>query len=55
MKLVEQAQTVKAPIQGVADTVAKYFVPVIVLLALLTWTFWFNFSFSKMGREHLDI
>jgi len=53
MKMVEQAQTVKAPIQGVADTIAKYFVPVIVLLALITWTFWFNFAYSDLGMEHL--
>ena len=49
MKLVEQAQTVKAPIQGVADTLAKYFVPMIVLLALITWAFWFSFVYSELG------
>ena len=41
MRLVEAAQTTKAPIQSVADNVARYFVPTIVFLALLTWTFWF--------------
>jgi len=41
VKLVEKAQSTKAPIQRVADTVASYFVPTIIALALVTWTFWF--------------
>ena len=47
MRLVEAAQTAKAPIQNVADTVARYFVPTIVFLALLTWIFWFTVVYSN--------
>ena len=42
MRLVENAQATKAPIQRVADVVASYFVPIIVILAVLTWAFWFT-------------
>jgi P-type Cu+ transporter len=40
VRLVEQAQGSKAPIQRVADTVTTYFVPVVVALALLAFTGW---------------
>ena len=55
MKLVESAQSAKAPIQGVADKIAKYFVPTIVVLAILAWIFWFSFTFSPRGEEKLDL
>lgn len=38
--LVEAAQTRKAPIQGLADTVAGYFTYVVLGLAVLTFAFW---------------
>ena len=41
VRLVESAQLNKAPIQGFADRVSAIFVPLVVLLALLTWTAWF--------------
>jgi len=53
MKLVESAQSAKAPIQGMADKISRYFVPTIVLLALLSWTFWFSFAYSEYGRTVL--
>jgi P-type Cu+ transporter len=51
MKLVESAQSAKAPIQGVADKIAKYFVPTIVLLAVLDWIYWFSFTYSPHGQR----
>jgi len=40
IRLVEQAQGSKAPIQRVADRVAGIFVPVVLVLALLTFVVW---------------
>ena len=53
MKLVESAQSAKAPIQGVADKIAKYFVPAIVFLAVCSWIFWFSVAYSDWGKETL--
>eukprot|EP01018_Ginkgo_biloba_P029282 Gb_13704 [translate_table: standard] len=39
--LVETAQMTKAPIQKFADYVASVFVPVVVVLAFVTWLGWF--------------
>ena len=38
--MVESAQGSKAPIQRVVDRVAAYFVPAVILLALLTFAVW---------------
>lgn len=40
IRMVEQAQTSKAPIQRVADRVTAIFVPVVLLIALMTFIFW---------------
>jgi len=40
IKLVEQAQGSKAPIQRVVDQVSAYFVPVVILVALATFAIW---------------
>ncbi|HZX20568.1 MAG TPA: heavy metal translocating P-type ATPase [archaeon] len=41
IKLVEDAQGSKAPIQKLADLVAGYFVQVVIVLAILAFLFWY--------------
>ena len=41
IKLVEQAQGSKAPIQSSVDRVAAYFVPIVIIIAFLTFGIWF--------------
>ena len=42
VRLVEAAQLNKAPIQGFADKVSAVFVPIVVVLSLLTWLAWYT-------------
>lgn len=41
IKLVEQAQSSKAPIEHLADTVSGIFVPIIIGIAIITFISWF--------------
>jgi Cu+-exporting ATPase len=49
IKLVEDAQTQKAPIQKLADIVAGHFILAVHVLALLTFFFWFFIGFEKFN------
>jgi len=46
VQMVAEAQRSRAPIQGLADTVASYFVPAVVGIAILTFIVW-----SLVGPE----
>ncbi len=43
IKMVEEAQGSKVPIQAFADRITSIFVPIIILIALLTFTLWIAF------------
>jgi P-type Cu+ transporter len=49
IKLIEEAQTKKAPIQRFADSVSAYFVPIVIFIALLTFTVWFSIIKAEVG------
>ncbi len=44
IKLVQEAQGSKAPIQRLADLVSSYFVPVVIMLAVITFVAWYDFG-----------
>ncbi|MFH1073365.1 MAG: heavy metal translocating P-type ATPase [Nanoarchaeota archaeon] len=46
IKLIQEAQGRKAPIQKFADVISAYFVPIVIGLALLTFGLWY-FAFGK--------
>ncbi len=44
IKLVQEAQGSKAPIQRIADTISSYFVPIVIMLAFATLGIWYVFG-----------
>tara|TARA_R110002072_G_scaffold64203_1_gene159149 strand:+ start:127425 stop:129614 length:2190 start_codon:yes stop_codon:yes gene_type:complete len=42
--MVAEAQRSKAPIQKLADVVAGYFVPIVILIAIITFIVWSNYG-----------
>lgn len=56
INVVRDSQTKRAPIERIADRITGYFVPVVTLLALLTWTIWLSLGLSgALPRNYLDI
>jgi P-type Cu+ transporter len=61
MRLVENAQNTKAPIQGFADKISSVFVPIIVVLAIIDWIVWYSIVYSDsddklgiLGSKHMS-
>lgn len=44
VRMVQEAQSSKAPIARLADKVSAYFVPSVIIIAILTFAAWFNFG-----------
>jgi len=49
IRMVEEAQGSKAPIQQIADKIAAIFVPVVLALATLTFIIWLSIGSSLLG------
>ena len=65
LHLVQEAQMNKASVQKLADKISSVFVPIIIILSFLTFSFWialillaqeFQWTFlCKLNQTHLDI
>ncbi len=44
VRLVQEAQGSKAPIQRLADVISGYFVPIVISIAIATFIIWFDFG-----------
>ena len=54
IRMVDDAQNSKAPIQAMADKISNWFVPAVIIIAILTFLVWFlilgsSFSFALMA------
>jgi len=55
VRLVRDGQNKRAPIERLADILTGHFVPVITLLAILTWLIWLSLGLSGvLPRNYLD-
>ncbi|KAJ3830533.1 E1-E2 ATPase-domain-containing protein [Lentinula raphanica] len=52
MEIVREGQTRRAPMERIADIVTSFFVPVVTLLAIITWIIWL--ALGESGRLSAD-
>ena len=55
IRLVEQAQGSKAPIQAIADRVSAYFVPLVIVLAIATLVGWLTVGGADLPQAILNM
>ncbi|KZZ97523.1 ATPase, P-type, heavy metal translocating [Moelleriella libera RCEF 2490] len=48
VEVVREGQTRRAPVEQIADILTAYFVPVITLIAVLTWIVWLCLALSRV-------
>lgn len=49
VKLVENAQTSKPPIQAFADKISGIFVPIVIVIAIVTFVVWMILLYTGIG------
>ncbi|KAF4574601.1 hypothetical protein EYR36_005949 [Pleurotus pulmonarius] len=55
VNVVREGQAKRAPIERIADMVTGYFVPVITLIAILTWIIWLSLGLTgSLPDDYLD-
>jgi Cu+-exporting ATPase len=54
VRLVQEAQASKAPIERLTDQIGRYFVPAIVVIALVTFTIWFGVAQVGWSKAMLN-
>ena len=53
--VVREGQSKRAPMERIADLLTAYFVPVVVLISILTWLIWLTLGLSgALPRSYLD-
>ncbi|KAI1630195.1 Cu2+-exporting ATPase [Exophiala viscosa] len=56
VNVVREGQAKRAPIERIADILTGYFVPIITLIAIITWLIWLGLGESgKLPRAWLDV
>ena len=55
IQVVREGQAKRAPVERVADLLTSYFVPVIILLAIITWLLWLSLGLSgALPSSYMD-
>lgn len=56
VNVVREGQTKRAPIEQIADLMTSYFVPVVTLIAVLTWIVWLSLGLGgRIPGHYLDV
>lgn len=53
VRMVKEAQSSRAPIQRMADIVSSYFVPIVLMLAVVTFVVWYVLGFPVLAFINL--
>ncbi|XP_044719132.1 e1-E2 ATPase domain-containing protein [Hirsutella rhossiliensis] len=55
VEVVREGQTKRAPVEQIADLMTSYFVPVVTLIAVITWAVWMALAFTgHVSDEELN-
>lgn len=56
IKVVREGQARRAPIERVADSITSYFVPIVTLIAIVTWLTWLGLGVSgRLPADYKDV